>query len=97
MKSTLAGAQRFLAHQTTTKEPITVSQLEQLVPPRRTQWPLCITFVRLLFAYKLLLPFSDLMSLLGLFDPMLRSKMICLSYLFNLVKLISIVMELGLL
>ena len=31
MKSTLAGAQRFLAHQTTKKEPITVSQLEQLV------------------------------------------------------------------
>ena len=31
MKSTLAGAQRLLAHQTTKKEPITVSQLEQLV------------------------------------------------------------------
>ena len=30
VKSTLAGAQRLLAHQTT-KEPITVSQLEQLV------------------------------------------------------------------
>ena len=27
VKSTLAGAQRFLAHQTTKKEPITVSQL----------------------------------------------------------------------
>ena len=31
MKSTLAGAQRLLAHQTTKKELITVSQLEQLV------------------------------------------------------------------
>ena len=31
MKSTLAGALRLLAHQTTRKEPITVSQLEQLV------------------------------------------------------------------
>ena len=31
VKSTLAGAQRLLAHQTPTKEPITVSQLEQLV------------------------------------------------------------------
>ena len=30
MKSTLAGAQRFLALQTTKKEPITVSQLEHL-------------------------------------------------------------------
>ena len=73
VKSTLAGAQRLLAHQTTKKEPITGSWL----PPRRTQWPLCITFVRLLFAYQLLLPFSDLMSLLSLFDPILRSKMTC--------------------
>ena len=31
VKSTLAGADRLLAHQTTKKEPITVSQLEQLV------------------------------------------------------------------
>ena len=31
VKSTLAGAQRLLAHQTTRKEPITASQLEQLV------------------------------------------------------------------
>ena len=31
VKSTLAGAQRLLAHQTTKKEPITVSQLEQIV------------------------------------------------------------------
>ena len=31
VKSTLAGAQRLLAHQTSKKEPITVSQLEQLV------------------------------------------------------------------
>ena len=31
VKSTLAGTQRLLAHQTTKKEPITVSQLEQLV------------------------------------------------------------------
>ena len=31
VESTLAGAQRLLAHQTTKKEPITVSQLEQLV------------------------------------------------------------------
>ena len=31
VKSTLAGAQRLLAHQTTRKEPITVSQLVQLV------------------------------------------------------------------
>ena len=31
VKSTLASAQRLLAHQTTKKEPITVSQLEQLV------------------------------------------------------------------
>ena len=31
VKSTLAGAQRFLARQTIKKEPITVSQLEQLV------------------------------------------------------------------
>ncbi|CAH3024102.1 unnamed protein product, partial [Porites evermanni] len=31
VKSTLTGAQRLLAHQTTKKEPITVSQLEQLV------------------------------------------------------------------
>ena len=31
MKSTLAGAQRLLAHQTNKKEPLTVSQLEQLV------------------------------------------------------------------
>ena len=32
MKSILASVQRLLAHQTTKKEPITVSQLEQLVP-----------------------------------------------------------------
>ena len=31
VKSILAGAQRLLAHHTTKKEPITVSQLEQLV------------------------------------------------------------------
>ena len=31
VKSTLAGAQRLLVHQTTKKKPITVSQLEQLV------------------------------------------------------------------
>ena len=31
VKSTLAGAQRLLVHQTTKKEPFTVSQLEQLV------------------------------------------------------------------
>ena len=31
VKSTLVGAQRLLAHQTTKREPITVSQLEQLV------------------------------------------------------------------
>ena len=31
VKSTLAGVQRLLAHQTTKKEPFTVSQLEQLV------------------------------------------------------------------
>ena len=31
VKSTLAGADSLLAHQTTKKEPITVSQLEQLV------------------------------------------------------------------
>ena len=31
MKSTFAGAQRLLVHQTTKKEPFTVSQLEQLV------------------------------------------------------------------
>ena len=31
VKSILPGAQRFLAHQTAKKEPITVSQLEQLV------------------------------------------------------------------
>ena len=31
MKSILAGAQRLLAHQTSTNEPITVSQLQQLV------------------------------------------------------------------
>ena len=31
MKTTLAGAQRLLAHQTTKKEPFKVSQLEQLV------------------------------------------------------------------
>ena len=31
MKSTLAGAQRFLARQTIKKEPVTVSQLEHLV------------------------------------------------------------------
>ena len=31
VKSTLSGAQRLLAHQTTKKEPITVSQLEQFV------------------------------------------------------------------
>ena len=31
VKSTFAGAQRLLAHRTTKKEPITVSQLEQLV------------------------------------------------------------------
>ena len=31
MKSTFAGAQRLLVHQSTTKEPFTVSQLEQLV------------------------------------------------------------------
>ena len=31
VKSTLAGAQRLLAHETPKKEPITVSQLEHLV------------------------------------------------------------------
>ena len=31
VRSTLVGTQRFLAHQTTKKEPITVSQLGQLV------------------------------------------------------------------
>ena len=31
MKSILAGAQRLLAHQTSKNEPITVSQLQQLV------------------------------------------------------------------
>ena len=34
VKSTLAGAQRFLARQTIKKEPVTASQLEQLVPSK---------------------------------------------------------------
>lgn len=78
VKSTLAGAQRLLAHQTTKKEPITVSQLEQLVASKADSMDSLYNIrsvVICLLAY--LLPFSDLLSLLSLFDPMLRSKMIC--------------------
>ena len=78
VKSSLAGAQRLLAHQTTKKEPITVSQLEQLVASKADSMASLYNIrsvVICLLAY--LLPFSDLMSLLSLFDPMLRSKMTC--------------------
>lgn len=78
VKSTLAGAQSLLAHQTTKKEPITVSQLEQLVASKADSMDSLYNIrsvVICLLAY--LLPFSDLLSLLSLFDPMLRSKMIC--------------------
>ena len=51
VKSILAGAQRLLAHQTSKKEPIIVSQLEQLVACKADSiWPLCTIFVQLLFA-----------------------------------------------
>lgn len=50
VKSTLA--QRFLARQTIKKEPITVSQLEQLVASKADSMASsCIMFVRLLFAF----------------------------------------------
>ena len=53
LKSILAGAQRLLAHQTTKKEFITVSQLEQLVACKADSMASLYNnlFVRLLFAY----------------------------------------------
>ena len=80
VKSTLAGAQRFLVRQTIKKEPVTVSQLEQLVASKlkadsmASLNNICSVVVCLL---TLMLPSSDLMSLLSLFDPTLRSKMSC--------------------
>ena len=93
VKSTLAGAQRLLAHQTTKKEPITVSQLEQLVASKADSMA-CLHNIRsVVICLLAFAAFSDLMSLLSLFVPMLRSKMARLSYLFNLVKLISVEIE----
>ena len=78
VKSTLAGAQRFLVRQTIKKEPVTVSQLEQLVASKADSMAslnnICSVVICLL---TLMLPSSDLMSLLSLFDPTLRSKMSC--------------------
>ncbi len=74
VKSTLGGAQRLLVHQTTKKEPITVSYLQQLVASKADSMAPLYNILSVVIC---LLLFSDLMSLLGLFDPMLRSKMTC--------------------
>jgi len=73
VKSTpLAGAQRFLAHQITKKEPITVSQLEQLVASKADSMASLYNIRSVAICLLAFLPFSDLMSLLNLFDPMLK-------------------------
>ena len=77
VKSTLAGAQRLLGHQTTKKEPITVSQLEQLVASKADSMASLYNIRSVVICLLAMLPFSDLMSLLSLFDLMLRSKMTC--------------------
>ena len=77
VKSTLSDAQRLLAHQTTKKERITVSQLEQLVASKADSMASLDNIrsvVICLLAFAVFLRFDD-MSLLSLFDPMLRSKM----------------------
>ena len=73
VKSTLAGAQRLLAHQTTKKEPITVSQLEHLVASKADSMASLYDIRSVVIC----LVAFDLTSLLSLFDPMLRSKMTC--------------------
>lgn len=47
VKDVLVGAQRRLAHLTSEKEPVTVSQLEQLVNPKVLSTAPLLTFVLL--------------------------------------------------
>ena len=76
-KSTLAGAQRFLARQTIKKEPVTVSQLEQLVASKVDSMAYLYNIRSVVICLLAFAASSDLMSLLSLFDPTLRSKMSC--------------------
>ena len=66
VKSNLAGTQRLLAHQTTKKEPITVSQLEQLVASKADSmaslYTICSVVVCLL-AFAAFLRFDELAEL----------------------------------
>ena len=66
VKSTLAGAQRLLAHQTTKKEPIAVSQLEQLVVSKADSvaslYNICSVVICLL-AFAAFLRFDELAKL----------------------------------
>ena len=66
VKSTLAGADRLLAHQTTKKEPITVSQLEQLVASKADSMASLYNIRSVVIC---LPAFAAFLSLLGLFDP----------------------------
>ena len=66
VKSTLTGAQRFLAHLTIKKEPITVSQLEQLVATKADSmaslYNICSVVICLL-AFAAFLRFDELAKL----------------------------------
>ncbi|XP_073253447.1 uncharacterized protein [Porites lutea] len=66
VKSTLAGAQRLLAHQTTKKEPITVSQLDQLVASKAdsvSPWYNIRSVIFCLLAFPAFLRFDELAKL----------------------------------
>ena len=84
VKSILAGAQRMLAHHTSKKEPITVSQLEQLVACKADSMASLYNIrsvVICLLAFAAFLRFDELVKLVR--SDRLRSKMTCSSYLFN--------------
>ena len=97
VKSTLAGAQRLLAHQTTKKEPITVSQLEQLVASKADSMASLYNIhsvVICLLTFAAFLRFDELAKLVR-FAVKIENDM--LKLFIQTSKLISIEMELGLL
>ena len=99
VKSTLAGAQRFLAHQTTKREPITVSRLEQLVASKADSMASLHNIrsvVICLLAFAAFLRFDELGKLVRS-DVKIEDDVLKLFIQSSKLKLINIEMELGLL
>ena len=96
VKSTLAGAQRFLARQKI-KEPVTVSQLEQLVVSKVDSMASLYNIRSVVICLIALAAFLRFDELTKPVRSDVKIEDVMLSYLFNLVNLISVEMELGLL